>query len=263
MLITDVDGMQKRSHCAPLDGTDMTSPDEDPLQQGEQRHDETRHHFDETLDEIKAGVVELGSLVADNLERAGAAAVEGRLDLIPEVIAADEEVDRRYSELERLTFMTIARHQPVAIDLRFLVSATRLLYELERSGDLVVNLAHAVERIHGIPSSKVLHGLLERLIQESGALLTRSLEVFSAMDAEAGKALDAEDDVVDELVADFYREIGRERETIGLEAGIALTRIGRFLERIADHAVNVGEHTAYIVTATFPGHTHEGLSAEG
>lgn len=241
----------------------MTTSEQDPLLHGELRHEETRHHFDETLDEIKAGVVELGRLVEDNLKRAGVAAVEGRLDLIPTVVAADEAIDLRYAELERLTFMAIARHQPVAIDLRFLVSATRLLYELERSGDLVVNLAITVERMHGLPSSPALRSLLERLIEASGALLSRSLEVFGAMDAEAGKGLDAEDDVVDDLVADFYQEIGREGETIGLEAGIALTRMGRFLERIADHAVNVGEHTAYIVTATFPGHTHEGLSAEG
>lgn len=241
----------------------MTSPEQDPLQQGALRHDETRHHFDEALDEIKAGVVELGGLVEENLRRAGVAAGEGQLDLIPSVIAADEAIDRRYSELERLTFMTIARHQPVAIDLRFLVSATRLLYELERSGDLVVNLASTLERIHGIPSSPALQGLLERLFEESGAMLARSMEVFGAMDAEAGRSLDEEDDVVDDLVAEFYEEIGREGDAIGLEAGIALTRIGRFLERIADHAVNVGEHTAYVVTAAFPGHTHEGLSAEG
>lgn len=246
----------------PLDGVYMTSPEQDPLLQGEQRHDETRHHFDEALDEIKAGVVELGGLVGENLTRVGVAAGEGRLDLIPSVVAADEEIDRRYAELERLTFMTIARHQPVAIDLRFLVSATRLLYELERSGDLVVNLANALERIHGVPSSPELRSLLEQLFEASSALLARSMEVFDAMDAEAGRALDAEDDVVDDLVAEFYGEIGREGEAIGLEAGIALTRIGRFLERIADHAVNVGEHTAYIVTATFPGHTHEGLSAD-
>ena len=89
------------------------------------------------------------------------------------------------------------------------------------------------------------------------------MEVFNAMDAEAGRALDEEDDVVDDLVADFYREIGQEGDDIGLEVGIALTRMGRFLERIADHAVNVGEHTAYIVTATFPGHTHAGLATDG
>ena len=241
----------------------MTSPESDPLLQGEQRHDLTRHHFDEALDLIKAGVVELGGLVEENLRRVGVAAVEGQLDLIPGAIAADEGIDHRYGELERLTFMTIARHQPVAIDLRFLVSASLLLYELERSGDLVVNLAHSVRNINGIPDSATLRNLLDRLFVETAALLAKSMEVFAAMDAAAGSALDEEDDVVDDLVAEFYREIGREGDDLGLDVGIALTRIGRYLERVADHAVNVGKHTAYIVTASFPSHAPEGQETEG
>jgi phosphate transport system protein len=78
------------------------------------------------------------------------------------------------------------------------------------------------------------------------------MDVFGAMDPVAGGSLDREDDTVDDLVAEFYRQIGIESETIGLESGIALTRMGRFLERIADHGVNVGEHTTYIVTSEFP-----------
>jgi phosphate transport system protein len=146
----------------------------------------------------------------------------------------------------------MARQQPVAGDLRFLVSATRILYELERSGDLVVNLVNAHERINGFPDSPHLRNLLERLVEASTALFSKSMDVFDTMDAVAGEALDDEDDVVDDLVSDFYHEIGRESEAIGLEAGIALTRMGRFLERIADHGVNVGEHTTYIVTSEFP-----------
>ncbi len=219
-------------------------------------HDETRHHFTETLDEIRNGMVEMGSLVVDNARRVGVAIVENRLDLVPEVIDADDEIDRKYAELERLSFETLARQQPVAKDLRFLVSATRILYELERSGDLVVNLAFIVRNLHGVPDSPQLHGLLERLIQESSDLFARSITALSDLDADAGERLDAEDDVVDDLVGSFYQEIGRVRDEIGLEAGIALTRMGRFLERIADHGVNIAENTTYIVTAEFPGEAH-------
>ena len=73
--------------------------------------------------------------------------------MVEEIIAADEEINVRYAELERLTYETLARQQPVARDLRFLVSATRILYELERSGDLVVNLAHSFNRIKGFSDS--------------------------------------------------------------------------------------------------------------
>ena len=215
-------------------------------------HDEPRHHFTDTLAEIRMGIVEMGALIVENARRAGVAITENQLDLAPVVIAADDEIDRRYAYLEKLTFETMALQQPVAGDLRFLVSATRILYELERSGDLVVNLVNAHGRIHGFPDSPHLRNLLERLVEASTDLFSRSMDVFEAMDAEAGGMLDDEDDVVDDLVAEFYTQIGRESDDIGLEAGIALTRMGRFLERIADHGVNVGEHTTYIVTSEFP-----------
>ena len=215
-------------------------------------HHETRHHFSEVLDQIKLGMVEMGSLVIENARRAGLAMVESRLELVPEVVAADDEVDRLYAELEHLTFETLARQQPVAGDLRFLVSSTRILYELERCGDLVVNLVNVLDRIHGFPDSPNLRNRLDRLVEESIGLFERSIEALRVMDATAGERLDVEDDVVDDLVADFYHQIGRESEEIGLEAGIALTRMGRFLERIADHGVNIGENTTYVVTSEFP-----------
>lgn len=236
-------------HTQGTDGTESTGVVHQP-------HDETRHHFTSTLDDIKNGMVEMGSLVVDNARRAGIAMVENRLDLIPEVVAADAEINQRYAELERMTFETLARQQPVAKDLRFLVSTTRILYEIERSGDLVVNLVNTLDRVHGFPESPHLRSLLDRLVGASCELFSRSIAVLGEMDAVGGEQLDEEDDVVDELVSAFYQEIGRERDEIGLEAGIALTRIGRFLERIADHGVNIGENTAYIVTAEFPGDTH-------
>lgn len=221
-----------------------------------------RHHFTETLDEILAGMVEIGSLVIENARRVGEAIGENRLDQATAAVAADEEIDLRYAELERLTFETLARQQPVAKDLRFLVSSTRILYELERTGDLVVNLAYLFDRLHGFPDLPRLRNMLDRLFTESIDLFARSIAALRAMDSEAGSRLDAEDDVVDKLVSGFYQEIGSERDTLGLEAGIALTRMGRFLERIADHGVNIGENTTYVVTAVFPGHTHQALSDE-
>ncbi len=220
--------------------------------EGLEHREEPRHHFVHTLDEIKIGIVEMGALIVENARKAGTALTENRMDLVPVVQEADEEIDQLYAKLEKLTFETMALQQPVAGDLRFLVSATRVLYELERSGDLVVNLVNAYERINGFPDSPQLRNLLERLVEASTDLFARSMDVFEAMDPVRGELLDDEDDVVDDLVADFYRQIGRESDDIGLDAGIALTRMGRFLERIADHGVNVGEHVTYIITSEFP-----------
>lgn len=225
-------------------------------------HDETRHHFSETLDDIRNGMVELGSLVVENARRVSVALVETRLDMVPGIIDADQEVNQRYAELEAMTFETLALQQPVAKDLRFLVSSTRILYEMERSGDLVVNIAHIVENLHGLPGSPQLRSLVERMGAASCDLFATSITALGDLDEVVGRRLDADDDVVDDLVAAFHQQIGEERESIGLEAGIALNRLGRFWERIADHAVNIGDNIVYIVTAEFPGDTHQAIRDE-
>jgi phosphate transport system protein len=225
-------------------------------------HEDIRHHFDELLDTIRQGMVEMGSLVTENLQRAGEAMLERRLDLVAVVRDADHEVNARYADLERRVFETLARQQPVARDLRFLVSSTRILYELERSGDLAVNCVNVLARQEGFPDAPKLLGLLEQLVQASCKVFAHGVDAIHDLDGQAGYTLEVEDDEVDDLVGRYYTEIGKRSEEIGLEAAISMSRVGRFLERIADHAVNIGENVTYIVTAEFPGDTHAALSDE-
>ncbi len=156
------------------------------------------------------------------------------------------------SELEHQVFDVLARQQPVAKDLRFLVSATRMLYELERSGDLAVNCAKAMRRMDGFSLTPSLKATLGRLVDESTSLFGRGIEALDEMDASAGYRLEREDDVVDDICGRFYQDLARESASIGVEAGIELSRIARFFERIADHAVNVAEGVTYTVTAEPP-----------
>ena len=215
-------------------------------------HDDTRSHFDAVLGAIRTGLVELGSLVTENLRRAGEAMRDGRFELLPEVRATEEEIDRRYSALERLTFETLARQQPVAGDLRFLVAATRILYEQERSGDLVVNCTNALEREEGFPDTATLKALLSRSVEVAATLFSASVDAIAEMQADAGPRLDLADDELDDLISRFYTEIGHEAEHIGLETAISLSRVGRFVERIGDHAVNIAQNVTYIVTSNTP-----------
>jgi phosphate transport system protein len=217
-----------------------------------QDHLDGRHHFSEVLDTIQQGLVQMASIVLENTRRAGEAMVESRLDFIDVVRQTDETVNEMYQELDRLTFETLARQQPVAGDLRFLVSATRMLYEVERSGDLAVNLVNILDREEGFVRHDVLTPALERLVAASCKLFAMGVDAVADMTPDAGVVLDAADDEVDDLVSDFYTRVGRHSEEIGLETAIAYSRVGRFLERIADHAVNLGENITYIVTAEFP-----------
>jgi phosphate transport system protein len=216
------------------------------------RHQDIRTSFDAVLADLQRGMAEIGALTADNLRRAGEAMRHGRLELIAEVRAIDGEIDRRCAEMERITFETIARQQPVARDLRFLIAATRVLYEQERSGDLVVNCMNMLEREEGFPDVPGMEALLSRAVDTAAGLVDMSVDALSNMYEDAGSRLDAADDELDDLISRYYTEIGAEAETIGLETAIVMSRVGRFLERIGDHAVNIGENVTYIVTSELP-----------
>ena len=107
---------------------------------------ELRHHYDDELDAIRTNIIEMGALVLANIDRAGIVITENRLDEVSEVQAADLPVNERYRSCEAEVFQVLALQQPVASDLRFLVASTRIVYEIERSGDLAVNLVNALAR---------------------------------------------------------------------------------------------------------------------
>ncbi len=221
-----------------------------------------RHHFQEQLHTIQQQLITMGSVVLENVRLAGSAMVEGRMELIEEVRRVDDQVDRMYLETERLTFGTLARQQPVAGDLRFLVSATRILYELERSGDLAYNCVKMMERLSGFPQHAAITPLLEETVSASCNVFGQGIDALAELAADAGLRLDKADDDVDALVSQFYTAVGRHSTELGLEVAIGLSRVGRFLERIADHAVNIGEHVTYIVTAEFPHDGHVATADE-
>ncbi|HSG80003.1 MAG TPA: phosphate signaling complex protein PhoU [Acidimicrobiia bacterium] len=215
-----------------------------------QPRDETRKEFDAALGELRRESVQLGSMVLENVKRLTEAVTENRLDVAEEVIGADEEIDERYAELERKTFRLIALQQPVAGDLRFLVSITRILYEIERSGDLAVNAAKGLRRQHGYTLSPPLRRTTARLCEATADMFAKGLDVLGSLDVEAGIRLDEEDDVVDDLVSELYELISS--ADLDVDTAIELSRTGRYMERIADHAVNIGDHVAFVVTGSFP-----------
>jgi phosphate transport system protein len=217
---------------------------------------ELRQQFDEQLEALKRGTVEMGSLVLENTRRLTEALLENDLDIAREVVEADAEVDRLYVDLEKLAFETMARQQPVASDLRFLVTMTRLLYEIERSGDLAVNAAHGLLRQDGYELSADVRGRLGRIGALVAEVFAKSIDVLADLDGTAHPWLDRLDDEVDDAVGEFYTVIGSSSDELGFEVAVELSRVGRYLERIADHAVNVGEHVAFVATGRFPEESH-------
>lgn len=218
---------------------------------------EIRHHFDDELDEIRRGLVQMGSLVVENTRRAGEVAVDNRLDLVDAVRAGDEPVNALYRTLEQRTFEILALQQPVASDLRFLVAATRILYEMERSGDLAVNIANRVAAHDGFPQLPEMRSLLERLVSESAQVFAAAVVAIANLDPEIGINAEASDDVVDDITERFFGTIHAHSAELGLDSAVELSHVGRFLERIADHGVNISQNVTYVMTGTFPDEDNE------
>ncbi|MEN8235360.1 MAG: phosphate signaling complex protein PhoU [Actinomycetota bacterium] len=213
---------------------------------------ELRHHFDDELDELRRGLVEMLSLVAENTRRSGEVVVENRLDLVDAVIDADDPIDKICRNLEHRTFEILALQQPVASDLRFLVAMTRALYEAERSGDLAVNIAKRTAAQNGFPQHPQIQGLLARLVDESAKVFESAVEAVATLDPEIGMGAEEADDIVDTITERFFGNIHAHSQEIGLECAVELSHVGRFLERIADHGVNIAQNITYVMTGSFP-----------
>jgi len=223
-----------------------------PVPEAHGAHGDIRHHFDEQLDEIRRGLVDMTSAVLENTRRAGEVVTGNRLDLVDVVSDADDSIDRMYVDLEDLTFNVLALQQPVATDLRFLVAATRILYEAERSGDLAVNIAKRTSAQSGFPQQPEIHSLLVRLADESATMFGHAVHALETFDPEIGVRAEDSDDVVDRVTERFFGTVHAHSEEIGLECAVELSHVARFFERIADHGVNIAQNVTYVVTGQFP-----------
>ena len=151
----------------------------------------------------------------------------------------------------------LALQQPVAIDLRSLVTAIRLVSEIERSGDLMVNVAKGARRIYGVQFDPRLRGLIERMSEEATRLFRLSIDAYVEGNASLASALDDMDDGLDLLHKDYIQAIFESHHAgiIDLQAAVQLALIGRYYERIGDHAVNIGARVEYMVTGWLPEHS--------
>ncbi|MGI9641550.1 MAG: phosphate signaling complex protein PhoU, partial [Acidimicrobiia bacterium] len=204
------------------------------------------------LDEIRLRLVDMGTLVLANIRRAGVVVTENRLDEVDSVIAADLPINEAYDELEGKVFQILALQQPVATDLRFLVASTRILYEMERTGDLAVNIVKSMNRIDGVPAEPVLEAILGQLIDAAAGMFGRGVEAITTMDPDIGLGAETEDEETDRLTSELFSAVTARQDDLGLEASVALFYMGRFLERIADHGVNIAQNITFAVTGSFP-----------
>jgi phosphate transport system protein len=206
--------------------------------------------FEEELEEIKHTILSMAGLVEKCLDDVAAALSGQDNETAEAVIAMDEEIDQREVEIDRLATEFIARHQPTATDLRFVIVAIKLGPELERIADNAVNIAERILHLSKYPLVKRLIDL-PRMLGLAHAMVSDAIAAYVARDGKAARDVIRRDDEVDALYLQIFRELLtymiEDPKTIS--RAIDLIFIARYAERIADQATNIAEEVVYLVEA--------------
>ena len=220
-----------------------------------------RDVFHDELDEIGNGVAEMIRLVAVAMEQATGALLDADLNRAERVIDADQQVDDLRVSLEDRAFQVIALQQPVATDLRVVVTTLHLVADLERMGDLALHVAK-IARLR-FPDAAVpdeARDVIAQMGDVAHSLVLKVGDVVEGRDISLAQAIEAEDDSMDALRRKLFTLVLSPRWAHGTEAAIDMTLLGRYYERYADHAVAVARRTIFIVTGERPGPATSGLS---
>jgi phosphate transport system protein len=223
-----------------------------------------RDIYHDELDDIGTRVLEMTKLVAIAMSRATDALLDANLAVAEQVITADLRVDALRIELEDRCFQMIARQQPVATDLRVLVTTLHLVADLERMGDLALHVAKIARlRYPEVAVPVESRDVISQMGSVARSLVSKVADVVEGRDVELAQAIEAEDDSMDALRRKLFTIVLSPHWTHGTEAAIDMTLLGRYYERYADHAVAVARRTIFIVTGERPEPLHNGITSLG
>jgi phosphate transport system protein len=205
-------------------------------------------HFADELTALKQRVLAMGGLAEERVHAAMQALLDRDRTGIAGVIAGDGAVNAMQVEIDDRCFKLLALQQPVAIDLRAIVAAVKINGDLERVGDLAVNIAEAVDRYLLHPPVKPLVDL-PRMARIAERMLRDSLDAFVSQDMALARAVLAQDDELDALKDQVFRELLTYMlgDPHTIEPALDLVLISRHLERVGDHATNIAEDVIFIV----------------
>ena len=217
-----------------------------------------RDIYHDELDHIGATLVTMTELVRSAMERATNALLDGDLSGAERVISDDPKVDALREDLEERSFQMIARQQPVATDLRVLITTLHLAADLERMGDLARHIAKVARmRYPEIAVPAEVRDVISQMGAVALSLVEKVGHVIEGRDVELAQAIEAEDDSMDALHRKLFTLLLSPNWTHGVEAAIDMTLIGRYYERYADHAVSVAQRVVFIVTGERPEPLHK------
>ena len=207
-------------------------------------------HFQEELEQLKARLLEMGGLAEDHLRLAVRGLVERDLALVDRVLTGDAAINQLHMEIDDRCFKLLALHQPMAVDLRAIVSAVKINTDLERVGDLAVNIAEAAGRYLEHPPVKELIDI-PRMADIAQGMLRDALDAYVRRDLVLAQNVLDRDDELDLLKTMVFRELLTHmlRDPVTIEPSLDLVLISRHLERVGDHATNIAEDVIFMVSA--------------
>lgn len=216
-----------------------------------------RHHFEEDLEALKRCLLQMGSLIEAQTQKALVSLMERRVELARAVIEGDAAVNRLQIEIDDRCLKMLALQQPMATDLRLITSAMKMSADLERIGDQAVNIAETALRLLETAPLKPVIDIAE--MSEIAQKMTRdALDSFVRRDAALARDVLARDDKVDQLKDRVFRVLLTHMmaDPGTIERALGLILISRNLERIADHATNIAEEVIFLVEAKDVRHHH-------
>src|SRR5258708_36096954 len=207
-------------------------------------------HFQEELEQLKAGLLEMGGLAEEQVGLAVKGRVHRARDLIARVLTGDDPLNALHIEVDTRCFTLLALYQPMAVDLRAIVAAVKINTDLERVGDLAINIAEAAQRYVAHPPVKKLIDI-PRMANIAQRILRDALDAFVRRDTALPQNVLNEDDALDSLKTQIFRELlpYMLQDPATIEPALDLVLVSRHLERIGDHATNVAEDVIFMVSA--------------
>jgi phosphate transport system protein len=215
-----------------------------------------QRHFHEELEALKQTLLAMGGLVEDQIRRVMKALLERDDAMAQEVIERDRQVNTYDVEVDEQCVSLLALYQPAAGDLRFITTAMKIVTDLERIGDQAVNIAQRVLELNREPQLKPYIDL-PRMAEKAQRMVKESLDAFVARDTALARQVCGEDSEVDLLKEQIFRELltFMMEDPRTIPRAIRLILISRFMERVADHATNIGEMVVYLVEGKMVRHT--------
>ena len=219
-----------------------------------------RDAFHEELDAIQATLVTMGEMVSTAMSRSSEALLNADVKLAEQVISDDEKLDTIQHDLEARSINLMARQQPVAQDLRILVTSLRMSADLERMGDLCHHIAKLARmRYPEVAVPAELVKTIESMGTTAVKIIEKSTHVVKTQDLQAAIELETDDDEMDKLHRELFVALLDDSWTHGIEAAIDMTLLGRYYERCADHAVSIARRVYFLVKGEYASESQAAL----